>query len=418
MSRFFEIIAHTALSAMGIAFVGWLLWHALKKSDDPARILFKAILSVLLVAGDVFLIRGLMGSLHDSTAPEANAGQAFVMAGSIAACGIILSIIWTPQLSNFLISPLTNMFDGGDIPPDPKPYYSIAIAKRKRNLPVEAVTLIREQLAKFPNDYEGVSLLASIQAEDLKDLDAAEATFNQFCEWDKAPPQQVAAALTQLADWHLKFFQDAYSARIAMQRIVQKYPDTGLALVAKQRIAHLEGTEKNLLDAQTRQPTAVPEGVKSVGLLESSAHLVPADASPEQVAAAYVKQLQEHPDDTEARERLALIYAAHYKRLDMATTELEQMINEPNHPPKRVAHWLNLLADLQVRGGADYDTARATLEKIVQMFPDYAVAELARSRLAHLRLEFKALEQTPNKTMGEYEQNVGLKGSRYYGKGY
>lgn len=418
MSRIVEIIADIGLSALGIAAFGWLLWHALKKSDDPARILFKAVTSALLIVGDVLLVRAMIGTLHDSDAPQANAGQAFVIVGSVAACGVILAIMWTPQISNFLISPLTGMFDGGDTPPDPKPYYSIAIAKRKRNQPLEAVMLIRQQLAKFPTDYEGISLLANIQAEDLKDLDAAEATFNQFCEWDKAPPKQVAAALTQLADWHLKFFQDAYSARFAMQRIVQKYPDTDLALLAKQRIAHLEGTEKNLLDAKTRQPTAVPEGVRNVGLLQSSAHLAPVETPPDQLASTYLKQLQEHPDDTEAREKLAIIYATHYKRLDMATSELGQMINEPNHPPKRVAHWLNLLADLQVRGGADYDTTRATLEKIVEMFPDYAVAELARSRLAHLRLEFKALEQTPGKTMGEYEQNVGLKGSRYYGKGY
>jgi len=163
-----------------------------------------------------------------------------------------------------------------------------------------------------------------------------------------------------------------------------------------------------------RGPVFVPEGVKNVGLLESSAHLVPAETPPEEVAGAYVKHLQEHPDDTEAREKLAIIYARHYQRLDMATAELEQMIGEPNHPPKRIAHWLNLLADLQIHGGADYEAVRATLEKIVERFPDFAVAEVARSRLAHLKLEFKALEQTANKTLGVYEQNIGLKSSRGY----
>jgi hypothetical protein len=127
-----------------------------------------------------------------------------------------------------------------------------------------------------------------------------------------------------------------------------------------------------------------------------------------------VKHLEEHPHDTEAREKLAVIYATHFKRLDLATIELEQMIGEPSHPQKRVAHWLNLLTDLQVRGGADYETARATLTRIIESFPDFAVAEVARSRLALLKLEFKALEQTPEKTMGVYEQNIGLKGSRHY----
>jgi TolA-binding protein len=414
MGRIIEIIFNTLLSLIGLVFIGWVFWRCLKQSDDPAKILFKCLFTVALVIGEAFFLHSLIGTLHNSDAPQANAGQAFLMAGSVAACGVILSIVWTPQISNFLISPLTGMFDGGNVPPEPKPYYSVAIARRKRNQPVEAAARVREQLAKFPNDYEGVSLLAGIQAEDLKDLPAAETTINQFCEWDKAPPLQVTAALTQLADWHLKLFQDTYSARFALQRIVDKYPDTDLALLAKQRIAHLGGMGKTLMATHERGPVFVPEGVKNVGLLESSAHLVPAETPPEELAGAYVKHLREHPDDTEAREKLAIIYARNYQRLDLATVELEQMISEPNHQPKRIAHWLNLLADLQIHGGADYETARATLEKIVEQFPDYAVAELARSRLAHLKLEFKALEKTANKTLGVYEQNIGLKSRRGY----
>jgi hypothetical protein len=158
----------------------------------------------------------------------------------------------------------------------------------------------------------------------------------------------------------------------------------------------------------------MPEGIKNVGLLKSSAHLVPAEMPPAEQAAAWVKHLEAHPDDTEAREKLAILYARHYQRLDLATGELEQMIGEPNHPPKRTAHWLNLLADLQIHTGADYDTVRATLERIVERFPDHSVSENARSRIAHLKLEFKALEKTPEKTMGTYEQNIGLKSNRGY----
>jgi len=123
-----------------------------------------------------------------------------------------------------------------------------------------------------------------------------------------------------------------------------------------------------------------------------------------------VKHLEQHPLDSEAREKLAVLYATHYRRLDMATNELEQLINEPNQPPKRVAHWLNLLADLQLRGGADYDTVRPTLEKIIEQFPGLPVAALAQSRLAHLKLEIKGRkEETPGVKLGVYEQNIGLK---------
>lgn len=329
-------------------------------------------------------------------------------------CGLAMAALWVGSVTDTFAKPFASLYDGGDQEVDPKPIYSIAISKQKKNRPLEAVLAIREQLAKFPNDYEGTMLLARIQAEDLKDLPSAEMTLNHFCEWDKAPAKQFAAALTQLADWHLKLFQDAYSARTALERVVEKYPDYDFALVAKQRIAHLAGSEKNLLAAQDRKPVFVPEGIKSVGLLESSAHLIPEETPPPEQAAAYVKHLEQHPDDTEAREKLAIIYARHYYRLDLAIAELEQMIAAPGHPAKRVAHWLNLLADLQIHGGADYDAVRATLEKIVDRFSEFAVAEVARSRLARLKLEFKAKDETPNKTLGVYEQNIGLKGNRYY----
>jgi hypothetical protein len=171
----------------------------------------------------------------------------------------------------------------------------------------------------------------------------------------------------------------------------------------------LGGTEKNLLEAHDRQPLAVPEGVKNIGLLETSGHLAPAEIDPAQLAADYVKHLEQHPLDTEVREKLAIIYADHYQRLDLAAGELEQLIEQPNQPSKRVAHWLNLLADLQIRHGADYDTVRGTLEKIVDRFPDLAVAEMARTRLGHLKTELKGHQATPDVKLGVYEQNLGLK---------
>lgn len=401
MSRIVDVI----LSAAGLGAVGALFWLSFQRSLDRPVLALKWLVTALVM---VVIWTVVMPGF-------AQGGPSALFALILALlCGGVLAVLWTGSITDLAAKPLASLFDGGSTPPEPKPYYSIAIAKRKRDKPLEAVIAIREQLAKFPNDFEGVMLLANIQAEDLKDLPSAEMTLNHFCEWEKAPPQQVAAALAQLADWHLKFYQDASSAQAAFQRIVEKYPGTELALAARERIAHLEGTGKNLLAAQTRQPVIVPEGVKNVGLLQSSAHLVPAETNPAELAAACVQQLKEHPDDTETREKLAILYATHYHRLDLAAIELGQMIEEPNHPPRRVAHWLNLLADLQVRGGADYDTARDTLEKIIERFPDFAAADLARTRLAHLKLEFKALEKTPEKTLGVYEQNIGLKSNRGY----
>ncbi len=409
MSQILRIAVDVALPIIGLAFIIWLMVVALKRSDDPTKIIFNSLFSIGLVVGEVFLIRSMKGHLGGGESARDYA-TAMIMAGSLAACGIILSITWTTQISALLSSSITSLYDGGTEPPEPKPFYSIALAKRKLNHPLEAIVEIRKQLDRFPDDYEGICLLAAIQAEDLKDLPGAEMTLHHFCDSPEAPPRQVAAAFTQIADWHLKLAHDADSARAALEKIIEKFPGTEMALAAAQRVAHLGGVEKIMLAAQDRQPMAMPEGVKSVGLRDSMRDLIPAEADPAQLAADYVKHLEQHPLDTEAREKLAILYAAHYKRLDMAAIELAQLINEPNQPPKLVAHWLNLLADLQIRGGADYDTVRRTLEKIIEHFPDMAVAELARSRLAHLKLEIKGqTAETPGMKLGVYEQNIGLK---------
>jgi len=127
------------------------------------------------------------------------------------------------------------------------------------------------------------------------------------------------------------------------------------------------------------------------------------------MANAYVKHLEQHPLDTEAREKLAVLYADHYKRLDLATAELEQLISSPNLSSKLIVHWLNLLADLQIRSGANYDVVSQTLHRIIDLDPKVAAPELARNRLAILRLELKSQTKPGSVKLGEYEQNIGLK---------
>ena len=291
----------------------------------------------------------------------------------------------------------------------PKPLYSIAIAKRKSNRPLEAIIDLREQLAQFPGDLEGVMLLANIQAEDLNDLAGAENTLLHFCSLPQAADRQVVGCLLQIADWHLKKGVDVDSARSALGKIVERFPGTEFALRAEQRLAHLEETEKIILAQHDRQSVAVPAGVKNVGLLESTEFLRPKEIEPGKLAAAHVQHLKTHPNDTEVREKLAALYAHEFKRLDLATLELEQLINEPRYTPKQITHWLNSLANYQVELGADAATVMATLEKIIQRFPDSPQAEIVERRLERVKQEIRALKETPSVKMGVYEQNIGLK---------
>jgi len=400
MSQILQVVVNilSLIAILGLA--GWIFIRALKRSTDPAVLILKWIVTA---AALVFQ--------YKVSVPAFRNGGFDAIFGLILTLifGLVMAVLWRNSLIDIFANGLGSLYDGGTEPPVPKPYYSIALSKRKLYRPLEAIVEVRKQLAQFPNDYEGIHLLAAIQAEDMKDLPGAEITLNNFCDSPAAPSKQVAAALSQLADWHLKLAQDADSARATLEKIIARFPGTELALAAAQRIAHLGGAEKMMLDAQNRQPKAMPEGVKSIGLRDSLRDLIPAETDPAKLAADYVKHLEQHPLDTEAREKLAILYAAHYKRLDLATNELAQLINEPNQPPKHVAHWLNLLADLQIRSGADYDTVRPTLEKIIEHFPGMAVAELAQTRLNCLKLEIKGKKETPGVALGVYEQNIGLK---------
>ncbi len=400
MSRIFEIVGNVIFPVIGVGCIGWLFIRSIKRSESPPLLIFKWLITGLLIACYIRIIMPMVS----------NGGYGAIVGIVLAVVwGNVMVVIWGHTIISAIAKPLTSMFDGGTEPPEPKPYYSIAQAKRQRREFLQAVVAIREQLARFPNDFEGVMLLAAIQAENMQDLSGAEITLNHFCDQPNPPPRQFAAAMNQLADWHIKLTQDFDSARAALEKIAARFPDTELSLQAAQRIAHLGGTEKQLLSSLDRQPVAMPEGVKNVGLLASSEHLRPAEADPTKLASAYVKHLEEHPLDTEAREKLAVIYAGHYQRLDLATGELNQLIETPNQPAKRVAHWLNLLADLQVQHGADYETVRGTLEQIVGRFPDLAAGEMARTRLGRLKLELKGRKQTPDVKLGVYEQNIGLK---------
>jgi tetratricopeptide (TPR) repeat protein len=383
----------------------------LKKCDEPGKVLINLAMSAVLTTGVVWFVRWRLSHLSEGLSLE-NVGNAIFVLASVVVLGLVLTVVWGSNLCNFFISPLTNLLDGGHELPDQKPFYSIAMARRNRGRTDEAIEEVRRQLERFPNDFEGVLLLARIQAEDLADLDAAATTLGEFCDGPNPPPAQVAAAYTQLADWELKLHSDVAAARAALQRIITHFPDTELALQAEQRIAHLVDTEQVLQTRRNPQQIGLAAGVANVGLLDSTDFLKPKEVEPGRLAAVYVKHLAEHPHDTEVREKLALIYGRDYQRLDLATMELAQLVNEPKHKPKEVAHWLNLLATLQIELGADLATVQGTLGKIVERYPNLPVADLAQRRLERLENEFKGLRQSENVKLGAYEQNVGLKYGR------
>jgi len=375
---------------------GWFVFHTVKKAEDPALMVVKWVVTVIVVAILVTVVR-----------PMALAAP-FIGVPLTAACGIILAITWRRDIAGLVANPIASLYDGGNDAPDPHPFYSVARARQKQGLYPEAVQEIQKQLVRFPTDVEGQFLLAEVQAENLKDLPAAEQTIEDFCGQPGHAPQNITFALYSMADWHLKVGQDRQAAQRWLEKVIELLPDTEFALGAAQRVAHLSTTEM-LLSRYDRKKYIVPEGVRNLGLLKKPSPPQRLEKDPELLAADYVRHLEEHPLDMETRERLAVIYADHYKRLDLATDELEQMLAQPNQPGRLLVHWLNLLADLQVRAGADYETVKQTLQRVIDRDASMAPAQIARNRLALLRLELKPNENKQPVKMGSYEQNIGLK---------
>ncbi|HVV72202.1 MAG TPA: hypothetical protein VHI52_12005 [Verrucomicrobiae bacterium] len=384
--------------ALGGAF-GWLIVHSVRRAEDPGRMIFKWGLTLVVCA-----------LMYWHAFPLAGAGGMAAFSGVSLAMfyGFILAITWRRSIGGFVAKPFGSLYDGGDTEVEPRPAYSIAQSRVKLGRYQEAIVQIRKQLARFPTDFEGQMLLAQVQAENLKDLPAAELTIQQLCAQPGHAQKNIAFALYSMADWYLKYGPDREAAQRVLEQVPQLLPDTEYALTASQRIAHLADPDM-LLSPHDRKKFTVTAGVRNLGLARNPVSVAPAAKDPAELAAEYVKHLEQHPLDMEVREKLALLYADHYERLDLAIDELEQMIQQPNQPPRLVVHWLNLLADLQIRFGVTYDGVRATLERIIELDPNLAAAELARKRIDLLKLELKAKQAKQAVKMGTYEQNLGLK---------
>ena len=379
---------------------GFLLIKTVRRSDDGPLLIFKLVLTVVIVALMIIFISPMMR--------EGGYGAAFGGIPATAVAGLVLGITWRKNLANLVANPIGNLYDGGTAEYEARPVYSNAIGLRKRGYPREALILARKELERFPTDLEGQMLVADILAENLNDLEGAAITIQRFCNQEGHTDRNIAYAYNTLADYYLKLRQDRDTAREALQQIIDRFPESEVAMLAAQRIGTLAKTE-HLSNVQDRKKFTVTEGVANVGLIDPSFYQAPAGPDLKKEAAELVSHLQEHPLDADAREKLAVIYADHYNRMDLATDQFEQLITCPNQPQKRVVGWINRFADLQIRHGENYEIVRATLQRILDLYPGTPPAEVANNRITLLKLELKGKEKVSDVKMGTYEQDVGLK---------
>lgn len=393
----YEIIQWILLAAL-LGFTAWLGWRSFQRSEKRAKLVGKWVVSALLIWFALFIL-----------APHVESGLVFLLVPLLAACGVLLGVIWAPELGEFVSRPLESLFFGGESS-DEKALYAIAQAHCKRGRYREAIAEVKTQLASFPQDAEGQLLLARIHAEHLGDLSAAEEAIMGMLSQEGHSPQVMAYALNQLADWRLHLGNDLEGARQALARIQELFPGTELAYQASQRNAHLD--PQQLQQLEPTKTYSVPHTEEYIGLRDDFTGLKPVEKSPLEAASELVQRLTLYPSDNEAREQLAIVYARQLQRMDLAVEQIEQLLAQPGVPLRRLAHWHNLLADLQIQCAGNLEAARQALRRLIDSFPRSVEAEKARNRAKFLALELKGQQKSQAIKLGSYEKNMGLKYGR------
>ena len=199
-----------------LVFIGWLMWRALQRSENPPRLVVRWIITAL--------VGGTLGFVLLRSGPSWGTG--LTVPFFCVFLGVVLSLLWAPSVGTLLARPLTSLFDGGPTSDKPEPLYSIAVAKRKKGHAHEALWEVQQQLMRFPNDVTGMMLMAEIQAVDLNDRPGAQLTVQRLCDQPDQAPVHIAVALNQLADWQLKYDQDVDAARQTLEELVARVPET------------------------------------------------------------------------------------------------------------------------------------------------------------------------------------------------
>ena len=330
---------------------------------------------------------------------------------------ILLGLWWTPAISEWMSSPITNALTGDSRLSYNKPEYGVANARRNRGQYLEAVEAVNEELAKHPGNFDGLMLKASIQAENLGDLESATETVQEAIECEEQLSYRLPVALNKIADWQLRLAGDPGAARRTLRQIREALPESQAAQFAAQRLASLdssEETEAAVVDFNESYQKLVEESAGNEDFT-SPLELPKAIETNQQQAgdkslANHLRRVALHPDSVGNREELAALYVGHANQPVKAAEQYEHLLALPGTTIHQKAAWLNRIADIQVKNGESHETVRTTLEQVVALDPKAAPAVRAQQRISYLNIELKGAKRNSTKLqLGNYEQDIGLK---------
>ena len=359
---------------VGLAAFGWFFWWRMHRSEAGTGV----IITKMLVTGV------LVFALVRHVAPLALSGfGAIVGVPLMAAILLMLSIMWRHEILGVVADPLGDMIDGGKEQIKPQPFYAHAEAKRMAGDIPGAIAAVREQLEKFPDDFDGRMRLATLLVEGSEDLAGALAVIEEALLLKGLAPGQIAYALNTTADWHLKFGRDSESARLALERITTLLAGTNASLHAEQRLAN-HATPEMLAHEDDHRPIAIPEFDRKLGLRRKK-FVAPEKPDINAEERRLRGRLAKNANDWSAREELARLYVEQFEFFERGLQELEILITRPGQPPREVVRWLHQKADWQVKMFNDVAGGRATLKRIQELFPNSAAAHRAATAMLYLQ---------------------------------
>src|SRR5580698_1593781 len=119
MSHILQILSDVILPAIGIGFLIWLCWYSLKRSADPSALIFKWVLTGLILC---YVIEKIVPGFKAGQPGTLGGGGVIVGLLYMLVVGVILTAIWRHSIIELIASPFASLYDGGNIEVEPKPY--------------------------------------------------------------------------------------------------------------------------------------------------------------------------------------------------------------------------------------------------------------------------------------------------------
>ena len=401
---YWAILVYGVLTAV----VVYIIRKQVKNPDnDPVKVIVKWSVTLAMV---VFMIY--------ATIMANDRGSLLVVFIFLLLPGsVIMALLWAPNISEWMASPITNALTGDSRISYNKPEYGVANARRNRGQYLEAVEAVDEELAKHPGSFDGLMLKASIQAENLGDLEAATETLQEAIEGEEQLSYRLPVALNKMANWQLAVAGDPDAARRTLRQIQEALPESQAAQFAAQRLASLdssEETEAAVVDFNESYQKLVEESAGKDDFTSPLELPKAIETNQQQAAdkslANYLRRVALHPDSVGNREELAALYLDHANQPAKAAEQYDHLLALAGTTIHQKTAWLNKIADIQVKSGESYKKVRATLERVIALDPKAAPAARAQQRISYLNIELRgANRKTTKLQLGSYEEDIGLK---------